>query len=141
MPPGALWVDVNESDLVDDLYGGPGTLRDIAEAGACLSIDDFGTGWSSLAYLRDAPVHAIKIDRAFIDGVDADDTKSAIVSSLVTLGRELRLEVIAEGIETAAQEARLRDLGCELGQGYLYGQPMPPDDLVIPGRSRGRRTS
>ena len=92
---------------------------------ACLSVDDFGTGYSSLTYLKRFPVEAIKIDRSFVTGLglEADDT--SIVEAVVRLGHSLRLSVVAEGVETPLQLNRLRELGCDKGQGYLFGRPRP----------------
>jgi PAS domain S-box-containing protein len=131
MIPGALWFEVTETSLVEDLDLATTVLRRIAELGASVSIDDFGTGWASLTYLREFPVHALKIDRVFVAGLDKGTTDSAIVSSIISLGAELGLSVIAEGIETADQLARLRQLGCQLGQGYFFARPQPPEKLDV----------
>ena len=130
IPPGALWLEVTETSLVEDLDQATKVLRRLTELGAHVSIDDFGTGWASLTYLREFPVHALKIDRVFVNGMGRGSTDTAIVSSILSLGAELGLSVIAEGIETEEQLDRLRRLGCELGQGYLFGRPLPPDELV-----------
>lgn len=129
MPPGALWLEVTESALVEDLHGGPDRLNGLAELGAFILLDDFGTGWASLAYLRDAPVHGLKIDRRFVAGLGSDAQDAAVVGSIVSLGLELRRAVIAEGVETVAQVQHLRRLGCELGQGFLFGRPQPAEEL------------
>jgi PAS domain S-box-containing protein len=136
MRPGALWLEVTETSLVDDLDQATRALRRLVDQGARVSIDDFGTGWASLTYLREFPVHALKIDRVFVNGLGKDSADNAIVSSIISLGRELELSVVAEGIETAEQLAHLRQLGCELGQGFLFGRPQAPEDLAAL-RSRG----
>jgi PAS domain S-box-containing protein len=136
MCPGKLWLEVTETSLVDDLDQATRALRRLVDQGARVSIDDFGTGWASLTYLREFPVHALKIDRVFVNGLGKDSPDNAIVSSIISLGRELELSVVAEGIETAEQLAHLRQLGCELGQGFLFGRPQAPEDLA-PLSSRG----
>lgn len=136
MAPGALWFEVTETSLVEDLDHATDVLRRITNLGACISIDDFGTGWASLTYLREFPVHALKIDRVFVAGLGKSITDTAIVSSIISLGLELGLSLVAEGIETTSQLDRLRSLGCELGQGYLFGGPQPPDRLAADSRSR-----
>ena len=111
--------------------------------GVGLSIDDFGTGYSSLAYLKRFPIRSVKLDRTFVGGLGVDPSDAEIVRAVVTLGRSLRLEVVAEGIETLDQLRSLQDLGCDFGQGFLLGHPVPAEDLrfdgpvlpTFPGRS------
>ena len=95
--------------------------------GIGLAIDDFGTGYSSLGQLKRFPFDTLKIDRSFVDGLGRDEQDTAIVRSVVTLAKTLSLSVTAEGIETPVQEAHLRSLGCEFGQGYLFARPQPPE--------------
>jgi EAL domain-containing protein (putative c-di-GMP-specific phosphodiesterase class I) len=90
-----------------------------------LSVDDFGTGQSSLGYLKTLPVDSLKIDRSFIDGLGVDPDDSAIVAAVVHLGHALGLTVTAEGIETPLQLSELRSLGCDLGQGFYFARPQP----------------
>ena len=94
-----------------------------------LAIDDFGTGYSSLNYLRQFPVDIVKIDRSFVDGIDADGDQRALVAMIVDLARALGLAQVAEGIERPDQLAELRSLGCDFGQGFLYARPIAFDDL------------
>lgn len=129
LPEGQLWLEVTETSLVQDLEQAGDTLQRIAALGPKIAIDDFGTGWASMSYLREFPVHALKIDRSFVAGVGHSAVDTAIATSVLSLGRELGLKVFAEGIETSGQLDQLRDLGCELGQGYLFGRPTPPDQL------------
>jgi PAS domain S-box-containing protein len=131
MPPGVLWLEVTETSLVEDLDQATSALQRLVDLGASVTIDDFGTGWASLTYLRQFPVHALKIDRVFVDGLGKNSRDSAIVSSIISLACELELSVVAEGIETSEQLAHLRALGCQLGQGYLFGAPQPPEHLAL----------
>jgi EAL domain-containing protein (putative c-di-GMP-specific phosphodiesterase class I) len=101
-------------------------LRELDELGIMLSTDDFGTGYSSLSYLQKFPFDRLKIDRSFIDKMDEDAKSAAIVKTILMLGENLSIEVVAEGIENAQQLAHLRSLGCELGQGYLFSRPANP---------------
>ena len=104
-------------------------LRQLGDVGVRIAIDDFGTGYSSLAYLSWLPIDTIKIDRAFVEAMPHDRRTAAIVEAIVTLGRSLKKDVVAEGIETSEQLASLAALGCEEGQGFLLGRPMSLDQL------------
>ena len=101
-----------------------------------LVLDDFGTGYSSLSYLRRLPLDTIKIDRSFVDGIDEEGGGAAgssnlpIVQAVIALAHGLGIEVVAEGIETAGQLARLRELVCDRGQGYFYARPQPPEAIT-----------
>jgi len=110
-------------DVVERLLGG---IRDL---GVELSIDDFGTGHSSLAYLKRFPVQRLKIDRAFVRDLAHDADSAAIVRSVVALGHGLSMRIVAEGVETGDQLALLRALGCDEFQGYLFARPMPGADV------------
>jgi diguanylate cyclase (GGDEF)-like protein/PAS domain S-box-containing protein len=121
----SVWLEITETALLADVKAVTVSLRELRNLGLHLSVDDFGTGYSSLTYLKRFPVEAIKIDRAFVNGlgIEADDT--TIVDAVIKLGQALGLAVVAEGIETPLQLARLRELGCNRGQGYLFGRPRP----------------
>jgi EAL domain-containing protein (putative c-di-GMP-specific phosphodiesterase class I) len=121
----SLWLEITETALMADTNAAGRALRDLRGLGLHLSVDDFGTGYSSLTYLKRFPVEAIKIDRSFVTGLglEADDT--SIVEAVVRLGHSLGLTVVAEGVETPLQLNRLRELGCDKGQGYLFGRPRP----------------
>jgi EAL domain-containing protein (putative c-di-GMP-specific phosphodiesterase class I) len=99
------------------------------QQGVGLSIDDFGTGYSSLAYLKRFPIRSVKLDRTFVGGLGVDPSDAEIVRAVVTLGRSLGLEVVAEGIETLDQLRSLQELGCDFGQGFLLGHPVAAEDL------------
>jgi EAL domain-containing protein (putative c-di-GMP-specific phosphodiesterase class I) len=96
-----------------------------------LAVDDFGTGYSSLTYLKRFPVETIKVDRSFVSGLGIDAEDTSIVDAVVKLGHSLGLTVVAEGVETPLQLTRLRDLGCEFGQGYLFGRPQPAELIEL----------
>jgi EAL domain-containing protein (putative c-di-GMP-specific phosphodiesterase class I) len=108
-----------------------GALRTLASLGVRIAIDDFGTGYSSLAYLRSLPVHDLKFARAFVQGFRSsgsyDSADESILTALIGLGHTLGLTVTAEGIETAAQAHKVREIGCDTGQGYYFARPGPPD--------------
>jgi EAL domain-containing protein (putative c-di-GMP-specific phosphodiesterase class I) len=125
IPPRALKLEITESAVMQDAEAAERTLRELRRLGIQLAIDDFGTGYSSLAYLKRFQVDTVKIDRSFVDGVGHDAQDSAIVRGIVALAKSLELNVTAEGIETPTQRAQLRLLGCDLGQGYLFGRPEP----------------
>lgn len=123
LPGSALTVEVTEEVLVEDRGPIVQRLSELRELGVRLAIDDFGTGYASLAYLRDLPVDVIKIDPSFVAGLGADDTLTLLTSTIVRLGRDLGLVVVAEGIERPEQLTALREMGCGRGQGYLVARP------------------
>lgn len=125
-----LCLEITESALMDDPELALRHLHELAALGLKLSIDDYGTGQASLAYVKTLPVHELKIDRAFVDGVDGNAKNAAIVRSTLLLCRELGLTVVAEGAETAAEIAWLRANACDLVQGYGVARPMPLADFV-----------
>ncbi len=124
---GALWLELTETALMSDVKQATITLRELRSLGLHLSVDDFGTGYSSLTYLKRFPVESIKIDRSFVNGLCINDEDSTIVEAVVNLGHSLGLSVVAEGVETPLQLARLREIGCDHGQGYLFGRPRPAE--------------
>lgn len=130
MPPSSLCLEITESALMADPRRAKDVLIRLRQAGTRLSIDDFGTGYSSLGYLKDFPVHEIKIDKSFIQGVAKDGHEKAIVSSIVGLGHHLGLEVVAEGVEDQTTWDHLAVLGCDAAQGYYMSRPLAPDALT-----------
>jgi diguanylate cyclase (GGDEF)-like protein/PAS domain S-box-containing protein len=124
---GALWLEITETALMSDVKVATKVLRELRSLGLHLSVDDFGTGYSSLTYLKRFPVEAIKVDRSFVNGLGIDAEDSTIVEAVVKLGHSLGLQVVAEGVETPLQLARLREIGCDRGQGYLFGRPRPAE--------------
>jgi diguanylate cyclase (GGDEF)-like protein len=125
LEPSQLKLEITESVMMQDAESTIEKLRQLRSLWIQLAVDDFGTGYSSLAYLKRFPISILKIDRSFVNGLGEDPEDTAIVHSIVSLARALRLTVTAEGIETAHQLAQLRSLGCELGQGYYFGRPLP----------------
>jgi EAL domain-containing protein (putative c-di-GMP-specific phosphodiesterase class I) len=129
LEPERLCLELTESALMADPTRSLDTLRAIRRLGVSLSIDDFGTGYSSLEYLRRYPVQYLKIDRSFVKGVMNNPYDVAIVKGVIDLGHAFDLKIVAEGVETPAQLARLRASGCDLGQGYLWSAPVPAERL------------
>jgi diguanylate cyclase (GGDEF)-like protein len=127
--PGSLELELTESVLMDDQKYSLGLLDELKGLGTLIALDDFGTGYSSLGFLKEFPVDTLKIDRSFIRDIEEDEENRAICSAIVNLGRALKLQVMAEGVETEAQMGILREQGCHLVQGFLFARPMPPDDV------------
>jgi diguanylate cyclase (GGDEF)-like protein/PAS domain S-box-containing protein len=123
--PSHLTLEITESTLMAHLDNAVHTMTQLRELGIGLSVDDFGTGYSSLNYLSSLPINSLKIDRSFVERLQASVPNSEIVRAVVTLGSSLGKSVIAEGIETPAQLQRLREVGCEYGQGFLLASPLP----------------
>jgi diguanylate cyclase (GGDEF)-like protein/PAS domain S-box-containing protein len=129
LDPHRLTIEVTESTAMADRDSGFRALRELHDAGVKIAIDDFGTGYSSLDHLREMPADVLKIDRSFVAGMSANSPDSALVAAAVAMGRALEMEVVAEGIETTEQVADLRELGCPLGQGFLFARPLPPEEI------------
>jgi diguanylate cyclase (GGDEF)-like protein len=125
-----LELEITESTIATDPERAVQVVSELAGLGIRLAIDDFGTGYSSLSKLRELPVRSIKIDKSFVMAMDAREDDAVIVRSTVDLGRNLGLEVVAEGIEDERVWHRLRELGCAMGQGYLLSRPIPADELT-----------
>jgi len=123
LPPEFLALEITESEIMEDPASFSIALSHLNELGVKTYIDDFGTGYSSLKYLANLPVHALKIDRAFVSNLDVDERNSAIVRSVVSLAHNLGLQVIAEGVETSHQLEYLKALKCQYGQGFLFSRP------------------
>jgi diguanylate cyclase (GGDEF)-like protein len=138
IPPATLVLEITEHTLMSDPATALDILRRLRALGVRLSIDDYGTGYSSLSYLGDLPIHELKIDRTFVQRLTTDPKAAAIVESTVGLGHALGLEVVAEGVEDEAILGRLRDLGCDLAQGYHLGRPVPAEDLALGVAARTR---
>jgi diguanylate cyclase (GGDEF)-like protein/PAS domain S-box-containing protein len=129
LPPTALCLELTETQITKDIAKVSPSLQALQRIGVRIAMDDFGSGYSSLRYLRLLPLDVIKIDRSFVSGIVDDSQDRAVVAGIVMLGRETAREVIAEGVETEPLNAELIRLGCGLAQGFLYDKPMPPGDL------------
>jgi len=130
LPPCLLSLELTESSFIDDPERALRVLTALASLGVGLSIDDFGTGYSSLGMLARMPVHEMKVDRSFVLGLASDAGYAAIVRSAIDMGHSLGLKVVAEGIETESIAGRLRELRCDIGQGYLYARPMSAQEFA-----------
>jgi diguanylate cyclase (GGDEF)-like protein/PAS domain S-box-containing protein len=133
LPPQLLYLEVTESSLIDEAGRIAPSLQGLRELGVKIAIDDFGGGSSSLSYLSVLPIDVIKIDRLFVDGLPESGDDRAIISAVISLAEELDIAVIAEGVEDERQHWELRELGCRLGQGFLYSKPKPPNELELDG--------
>jgi EAL domain-containing protein (putative c-di-GMP-specific phosphodiesterase class I) len=141
LPPHALDMEITESVLMQPSEENIATLKELAGMGVRLSVDDFGTGFSSLSYLNRFPIHSLKIDRTFVRGLEHDASDRAITSTIIAMARNLHLKVIAEGVETSAQAAFLVQHDCLLAQGYFYGKPVSAEEFgELLGITDRRRT-
>jgi EAL domain-containing protein (putative c-di-GMP-specific phosphodiesterase class I) len=129
LPPQRLMLELTESVILDGEDRLTSDLATLGEMGCILSLDDFGKGYSSLAYLARLPVHILKMDREFVADIETDRRSAALVASIVELGRTLGMDVVAEGVETAGQLAALAGMDCRFLQGRLLGRPVPPELL------------
>ena len=126
-----LVLEVTESLAIDDPAGAKSVLMELRTLGVRVSIDDFGTGHSSLASLGQLPLDALKLDRSFVRGIDVRPDLCEIVAAVLVMARQLGLRVIAEGIENEAQLAAVRSLGCDYGQGYLFARPLASEHVTL----------
>jgi len=136
VPASSLMLEITENVLLDTEERTIAKLHLLRELGVQLAIDDFGTGYSSLSYLQRLPVDVLKVDRSYVTGVGRKAELTALTSTIVRLGAELGLTVIAEGIEDPVQVAGLSAMGCHLGQGFLFAAPMPRSQVTELLRSR-----
>jgi diguanylate cyclase (GGDEF)-like protein/PAS domain S-box-containing protein len=149
LDPSRLLLEITESVMIDDVELAIERLGALRRLGARIAVDDFGTGQSSLSYIRRLPIDILKIDKRFIDSVDADNTDSKLTAAIIGLARLLELDCVAEGVERPAQHERLKELGCDYAQGFLLARPMTPAALsallsaaapeLTPARSRRSR--
>ncbi|QJI30579.1 EAL domain-containing protein [Pseudomonas sp. ADAK18] len=130
LPPRSLELEVTETGLMEDISTAAQHLLSLRRSGALIAIDDFGTGYSSLSYLKSLPLDKIKIDKSFVQDLLDDDDDATIVRAIIQLGKSLGMQVIAEGVETAEQEAYIISEGCHEGQGYHYSKPLPARELA-----------
>jgi diguanylate cyclase (GGDEF)-like protein len=130
LPAERIEFEITEGVLLEETERNLSSLRQLKEIGISIALDDFGVGYSSLAYLTKFPFDKVKIDKSFIDALDRTET-SAVISSIVELANSLNLAILAEGIETEDQRRRVRSLGIRFGQGFLFAEPVPLDRLVF----------
>lgn len=130
LEPHWLELEITEGFVLSHAEQGIHTLEQLKELGVSLAIDDFGTGYSSLSYLKRLPIDRLKIDKSFVQGVPDDSDDAAIASTIIAMGRNLRLEVIAEGVETLEQQRFMHEHGCNEFQGYFLSRPLPTDSFV-----------
>ena len=130
LDPEALELELTETSVLADPPRAKEILQRLRDAGISLAVDDFGTGYASLAYLSELPVDEIKIDRSFVMAMDREEQHARIVRSTIDLGRNLDLSVVAEGVESAAVWEQLVELGCDSAQGYFLTKPLPAAELT-----------
>lgn len=139
LPPGRLWIEVTETALAPDGAATATALQKLHDAGVGLALDDIGTGYASLEYIKSfRMIDQVKVDRDFVTDLQPSDAPSqAVAGAIVSLGHSLGLEVVAEGVERPEQAEVLRELGCDLAQGYLYGEPLPAEAVADWVRNHG----
>lgn len=128
IPPQQIELEITETGLLADFETARGTLAAFKQAGVRISLDDFGTGFSSLRHLNELPIDKIKIDRSFTRRIATEAQSSKIITSMLSLGRALELTTVAEGVETREEADFLLSQGCELAQGYLFARPLWPQE-------------
>jgi len=130
VPAARLTLEITETAIMDDVAHAIDALWQLRRIGVRLSIDDLGVGHSSLAYLKQLPVHEVKIDKSFVFNMADDQDDDAIVCAVVGLAHRLRLTVVAEGVETVHARDRLVEIGCDFAQGYWYSRPLAAPDVA-----------
>ena len=131
VPPEKIGIEITEGVLLGDVEVACSVLSSLAGSGVTISVDDFGVGYSSLSYLRKLPLCFLKIDRSFVKDCVENSDDAALVRTIIMLAKNLKLKVVAEGVETEAQVNFLRAEGADLFQGYLFAKPMPVDDFTV----------
>ena len=130
LPAADLTLEITESVLMQEVESFVEALDALKALGVRLGLDDFGTGYSSLGYLRRFPLDVLKLDRSFVSELGVDPAADSIIAAVIDMAQALGMQVIAEGVESEAQLASLRRLGCQLAQGYLFARPLPPPALA-----------
>ncbi len=130
LAPDQLILEITESEIMDDHAASRQVINELSALGACLSIDDFGTGYSSMTRLVELPVSEIKIDQSFVAAITTDGRQRAVIEATIGLGKRLGLQMVAEGIESQPQADYLAAQGCQIGQGFLYGQAVSSDEFL-----------
>jgi diguanylate cyclase (GGDEF)-like protein len=129
LPGEALWLEITESVMMEDSIATAAVMAGLRSLGVRLSVDDFGTGFSSLSYLKRFPVSRVKIDRSFVSGIGEHQSDSSLVAAIIAMATALDLETVAEGVETREQAQHLFELGCKQAQGFLFAQAVPADEV------------
>jgi EAL domain-containing protein (putative c-di-GMP-specific phosphodiesterase class I) len=129
LPGDVLWLEITENVMLEDSLAMTAVMAGLRTLGVRLSVDDFGTGFSSLSYLKRVPVSTVKIDRSFVSGLGHHKSDSSLVAAIIAMASALELEPIAEGVETDDQARRLVDLGCRQAQGNLFCKPVPAEQV------------
>ena len=129
LPPEALEIEITETMLMQDIEAATQTVQRLHDIGTSLAIDDFGTGYSSLNYLKKFPIDTVKVDRSFVMDIPKSEDDMAITSAVIAMAHQLKMSVVAEGVETHAQRKFLENHDCEYAQGYLFGKPMPMEEI------------
>jgi len=124
-PCSNLEIELTENVIMNDLENMTQKLRQLSEHGLTIAIDDFGTGYSSLNYLRKLPIHTLKVDQSFIQDIQDTQDEACIVNAIVSMAHGLKLNIVAEGVETEAQLSYLKSLGCQEIQGFYFGKAVP----------------
>lgn len=137
LPGDALSLEITESVMMEDSVATAAVMTGLRGLGVRLAVDDFGTGFSSLSYLKRFPVSCVKIDKSFVGGLGRHESDSSLVAAIIAMGHALDLDPIAEGVESEEQAARLNDLGCRHAQGYLFGKAVPSDEVPAVVRRLG----
>jgi EAL domain-containing protein (putative c-di-GMP-specific phosphodiesterase class I) len=141
LAPSSLVLEITESMIMGDAEHSVDVLGRLKDLGVQVAVDDFGTGYSNLAYLKRFPVDKLKVDKSFVDGLGENSEDIAIVEAVISLASALGMTTVAEGIETTEQLDRLQALGCQLGQGYYFSEPLPAHKvstpILVPNGHRG----
>ena len=130
LPPSAVVIEITETALVNDLDSTVRVLRRLRDAGMRIAVDDFGTGYSSIAYLSRFPATELKIDRSLVDPMRMQPQVAKLVGAIINLAHQMNMTAVAEGIEDQRTQDLLIDMGCDFGQGYHLGRPVPAEDFV-----------
>ena len=129
IPAHQLEIEITESIMIDSAEKALQCINDIKDMGMKIAIDDFGTGYSSLSYLSHFPANLLKIDKSFIDEMEKSESSKQYVAAIISMGHIMGFDVIAEGVEHNEQLETLRDVGCDLVQGFIWGRPLPKEEV------------
>jgi EAL domain-containing protein (putative c-di-GMP-specific phosphodiesterase class I) len=131
LSPNHLEIELTEATVMEDISEAIAIMKEIKDLGITLAMDDFGTGYSSLSYLKKLPFDTLKVDMSFIKDMDESEINTSIVKTIIELAHTLKLQVVAEGVETKSQAVALREMGCDVMQGYLFSKPLDNDDIAV----------